>query len=316
MKTQIIFRNSPSSQTRGLRLISGGGAAQKCNASKLPIALLLAIVSWWSAVPAWGQSDRDPSGARVIPAGARADNVSAPLAPTNAAARPRPRILADTQMNQGARRGQERPEEKLRSVGDIREPSADYDAELVAAVRRHWAKLLQQTHRMPGKGKVVLQFNLHQDGRISDMKVVVCELEAYFGSLCQQAVLAIAPLPPWQPQMRRQIGADHHSATITFSHFEGKYQPRGPFMRADPAHLVCNLFYQPRCWVDHQHFVEETPLRGLPVRIAHQFPSDLPGSMESPFLGSHYPMLQMPRNAWSEFPHFHPSSQSTPAGRK
>jgi hypothetical protein len=94
-----------------------------------------------------------------------------------------------------------------------------YDAELIEAVAAQWHELLEIAFPDGGvgqKGRVVLQFVLHSDGRVTDLAVVETSVEPRLSLLCQQAVLDRAPFKPWSEQMLREYGGDHRSVQYTF----------------------------------------------------------------------------------------------------
>jgi hypothetical protein len=62
------------------------------------------------------------------------------------------------------------------------------DGALVQAVQQHWQSLLDGAQVVPRSGKVVLDFNLTPDGRVTDMKVTACQVGLIVGWLCQRAV--------------------------------------------------------------------------------------------------------------------------------
>jgi outer membrane biosynthesis protein TonB len=93
--------------------------------------------------------------------------------------------------------------------------AGEYDAEFIAAVQQRWFSLLEGRN-VREAGKVVLEFKLHQDGRISEMKVAestVNELQSY---LCQKAILDPAPFRKWPVEMRRELPGDVREVRFTF----------------------------------------------------------------------------------------------------
>ncbi len=119
--------------------------------------------------------------------------------------------------------------EKMKQDGGVqrraRIPSLDvratgfgaYDAALIAAVQNHWYYLLNQREYASERvGKVVLEFKLHSDGRITDMKMVENTVSELLEILCEKAVLDPTPYDKWPSDMRRMIGTDTREITFTF----------------------------------------------------------------------------------------------------
>ena len=82
-----------------------------------------------------------------------------------------------------------------------------YDAALVNAVESRWNELLyERDYASDSRGRVVLQFKLHADGRISDMSVAENTAGEVLGLLCQKAILDPSPYAAWPTDMRRLAG--------------------------------------------------------------------------------------------------------------
>ena len=133
----------------------------------------------------------------------------------------RPRTLAEAMARNGTLG------EKMRQAGGVNNNriassldvkgtfSGAYDAELIEAIQERWYHLLDSTSaNIPGK--VVLQFRLHPDGRITDMKMVSNEVTDLLGWLCEEAVLDPAPYRVWPREMRLEIPADYRDIQFTF----------------------------------------------------------------------------------------------------
>jgi hypothetical protein len=131
---------------------------------------------------------------------------------TLAAARERKNILAGQKVEQdgGAKiRGKVSFDVKATPFGA-------YDAAFIAAVQQRWYDLLDSSHFTQQSGKVVLEFRLMYDGRITDMKVNGNDVGELLGLLCQRAVLDPAPYAQWPSDMRRAIGQNYREVTFTF----------------------------------------------------------------------------------------------------
>lgn len=86
-------------------------------------------------------------------------------------------------------------------------PFGAYDNAMVEAISQRWYSLLdERSYASDSRGKVVLQFSLHPDGRISDMNVAQCSTSEMLSIICQKAVRDPEPYAPWPTEMRRTMG--------------------------------------------------------------------------------------------------------------
>ena len=95
-------------------------------------------------------------------------------------------------------------------------PLGAYDRVLIDAIRNRWYGLLdERNYAAESSGKVVLQFILHPDGRVTDMTTSENSAGEVLGYICEKAVLDPAPFPSWPIEMRRMIG-ENRQITFTF----------------------------------------------------------------------------------------------------
>jgi outer membrane biosynthesis protein TonB len=95
-------------------------------------------------------------------------------------------------------------------------PLGAYDRVLIDAIRNRWYGLLdERNYAAENRGKVVLQFILHPDGRVTDMTISENSAGEVLGYICEKAVIEPAPYPPWPIEMRRMI-PDNRQITFTF----------------------------------------------------------------------------------------------------
>jgi outer membrane biosynthesis protein TonB len=83
------------------------------------------------------------------------------------------------------------------------------------AIKTRWFQLLEKVSAN-ASGKVVLEFKLRPDGRITDMKMAQNEVTEELGTFCEQAIFDPAPFPPWPRQMRLDNPADSLDLQFTF----------------------------------------------------------------------------------------------------
>lgn len=150
-----------------------------------------------------------------------------PRPDTGTAESSRPRTLAEARARQQQRTGL--PGEKMKQDGGVKRrlefasldakatPFGAYDAAFIEAVSQRWYDLLDQMS-FDGyqRGKVMLQFALNYDGRITDMQVIEKTVGEALGLLCEMAVLDPAPYAPWPTELRRLVGSDQRKVQFTF----------------------------------------------------------------------------------------------------
>jgi hypothetical protein len=135
--------------------------------------------------------------------------------------RERPRTLAAARQQKAIVGEQMKQEGGIKERGKFslnvaRTPFGSYDAALVAAVQQRWYDLLESTPFAQRSGKVVLEFRLYYDGRITDLKVDGSDVGEILSLLCQRAVLDPAPFAQWPSDMRRAIGKNYRDVMFTF----------------------------------------------------------------------------------------------------
>lgn len=134
----------------------------------------------------------------------------------------RPRRLADLPQSILAGR-------KMKLDGGVRrfalEPSFDvrrtefgnYDAAVIAAIQHRWYSLLENNEFARDRtGKVVLEFRLNHDGRITQMRVLENTVGEILSTICQRAVLDPSPFREWPAEMRRLVGNTYREVRFTF----------------------------------------------------------------------------------------------------
>jgi outer membrane biosynthesis protein TonB len=181
--------------------------------------------------PALPPADRDQTAEEARPQPPPGDLVmgkpEAHLRPdTGTAEQSRPRTIQEALAR---RQNSQLPGRKMKQDGgvsrmridpgfDVRAtPFGAYDAAFIAAVTQHWYDLLdQQNYALERTGKVVLQFHLNYDGRITDMKVAESTVGDVLGLLCQKAVLDPAPYEKWPREMRLMVEKEYREIQFTF----------------------------------------------------------------------------------------------------
>jgi outer membrane biosynthesis protein TonB len=134
--------------------------------------------------------------------------------------RERPRTLAEVRKNTvfGERvkqSGGVKRQALIESFDVKGTPFGSYDAEFIAAVQHRWDALMEgRSGNTPGK--VVVEFRLSYDGRITDLRVIESEVGNLLTLLCEKAILDPAPYPRWPIDMRRAVRSDSRHIKFTF----------------------------------------------------------------------------------------------------
>jgi outer membrane biosynthesis protein TonB len=143
-----------------------------------------------------------------------------------AAEQARPRTLKEARARQEAAKP---PGEKMKQEGGVNRRADNsafdvklttngaYDAAVIEAIRQRWYTLLdERSYASDTQGRVVLQFQLHSDGRVTDMSVAENSAGEVPGLLCQKAVLDPSPYAAWSNDMRKMLKSDECSVQFTF----------------------------------------------------------------------------------------------------
>ncbi len=143
--------------------------------------------------------------------------------------KPRPRTLKEAMARSPEAQVNALAGRKMKQEGGVRRlstlssldvkasPFGDYDRAIIVAIQNRWFDLLDMRgfgHEM--SGRVVLDFRLHYDGRVSGMSVAENTVDEMLSLLCQRAVMDPAPYARWPSDMRRMIGADYRDVRFTF----------------------------------------------------------------------------------------------------
>lgn len=142
---------------------------------------------------------------------------------------PRPRTLKEAMAQLPEAHVQRLAGRKMKQDGGVRRlstmstldvrasPFGEYDRAIIVAIQNRWFDLLDMRGFGHEKsGRVVLEFRLHYDGRISRMKVAENTVDEMLSLLCQKAVMDPSPYGQWPSDMRRMIGANYRDVRFTF----------------------------------------------------------------------------------------------------
>jgi outer membrane biosynthesis protein TonB len=142
---------------------------------------------------------------------------------------PRPRTLKEAMSRLPQSEIERLAGRKMRQDGGVRRlsmlstldvrasPFGEYDSAVILAIQSRWFDLLDRRgFGYEKSGRVVLEFRLHYDGRVSRMNVAENTVDEMLSLLCQKAVMDPAPYGKWPSDMRRMIGSNYRDVRFTF----------------------------------------------------------------------------------------------------
>jgi hypothetical protein len=158
--------------------------------------------------------------AQANPSALTAAKAEPVLSPPAEKPRPRPRTLqeARNQLNLAGEKVKQDGGTRRRATLSFNVKATEfgaYDHAFIAAVQERWYNLLDSASFVQHAGKVVLEFRLTYDGRITDMRVAENEVGEILSLLCQRAVMDPAPYAAWPSDMRRKMG-NYRDVRFTF----------------------------------------------------------------------------------------------------
>jgi hypothetical protein len=172
------------------------------------------------------EATKQPEGDLLM---AKAEEPQRPAEPDPPKEKPRPRTLKEAMARLPAEELERLAGRKMKQDGGVRRLSTfstldvkasafgDYDRAIIIAIQNRWFDLLDMRGFGHEKsGKVVLDFRLHYDGRVSRMTVAENTVDEMLSLLCQKAVTDPSPYARWPSDMRRMIGGNYRDVRFTF----------------------------------------------------------------------------------------------------
>ncbi len=102
------------------------------------------------------------------------------------------------------------------SLDVVGSPFGAYDAYIIAAIQQRWYDLLDRSQFTQRSGRVVVEFKLNYDGRITDLAMKDNEVGELLALLCQRAIMDPSPFAKWPDDMRRMVGKNYREVLFTF----------------------------------------------------------------------------------------------------
>jgi hypothetical protein len=95
-------------------------------------------------------------------------------------------------------------------------PFGAYDAAIIRAIQQRWYDILDESTILTRSGKVVVEFRIHFDGRVTDLRVIDQDVGELLSLFCRRAISDPAPFAAWPSDMRRMVGKDYRDVRFTF----------------------------------------------------------------------------------------------------
>lgn len=103
------------------------------------------------------------------------------------------------------------------SLNAIGTPFGEYDREIIEAITTQWYSQLESKEFSRDRtGRAVVEFTLHSDGRVSDMRVIESDVGDLLTYVCESAISKPAPFGKWPPDMQRYYNTDTRVVRFAF----------------------------------------------------------------------------------------------------
>src|SRR6266699_176270 len=87
---------------------------------------------------------------------------------------------------------------------------------LVAGVQQCWDNILDETISPTRPGKVIVEFRLHSDGYVTDVRILETNVGEMQSLFCQRAIEKPAPFARWPDGMQNELGRNNRLLKFTF----------------------------------------------------------------------------------------------------
>ena len=94
--------------------------------------------------------------------------------------------------------------------------TGNYDSALIAAVQTCWYNILDETISPTRPGQVIVEFRLHSDGYLTDVRILETNVGEMQSLFCQRAIEKPAPFGRWPEAMQRELGRNNRLLKFTF----------------------------------------------------------------------------------------------------
>jgi hypothetical protein len=139
------------------------------------------------------------------------------------AQRPKARTMAEMRQQKGI------AGEKMKQEGGVKRraiiasmdtkatPFGSYDAAIIAAIQKRWYDILDSGDHVRGRsGKVVIDFHLMPDGRVTAVRMSESDVGDLLALICERSIIDPSPFDPWPSDLRRLVQGDYREVRFTF----------------------------------------------------------------------------------------------------
>src|ERR1700722_666575 len=101
-------------------------------------------------------------------------------------------------------------------------PFNEYDKAMIDLISSNWEGIISQRayekfeRYQPDIGKIVVRYRLNYDGSVTNIQIMVSNMNRLYDQACVEAIKKSVPFSKWPPDMVKMVGADYRDITFTF----------------------------------------------------------------------------------------------------
>lgn len=164
-----------------------------------------------------GEKQRDPSAEKtaVTPGDV---TMTSPNSAANAKPRPRPRATIAGTSGPLAKNMSSAGEAGVLGMDSVFSTMGEYSSRMMETIQAAWWISIERS-KVSQRGHVVIEFTLHRDGTVTDVKIIESSTDRRAAYLCKDSIVGRAPFDPWPEDMVGMFG-ESQTGRITF-HYRG-----------------------------------------------------------------------------------------------